>query len=130
MLHLHLSISTALMRRRRAKQYCLQLVIYISVYLSIYLYIYIYIYIDDIFLIRKGDKDSLIDFLDYLHNVAPSIKFTHEISTDDVTITVIGQIRKDYLTIDRKKELIRNREMFWQRMLNSIQPNGLNKRTG
>ena len=47
---------------------------------------------------------------------------------NDVTITVIEQIRKDHLTIDRKKELLRNREMFWQRMLNSIQPNGLNKR--
>ena len=28
---------------------------------------------DDIFLIWKGDKDSLIDFLDYLNNVVPSI---------------------------------------------------------
>ena len=60
----------------------------------------------------------------FLHNVR-----SHNFD-NDVTITVIEQIRKDYLTIDRKKELLRNREMFWQRMLNSIQPNGLNKRTG
>ena len=39
-------------------------------------------FIDDIFLIWKGDRDSLIDFLDYLNNIVPSIKFTHEISTD------------------------------------------------
>ena len=39
-------------------------------------------FIDDIFLVWKGDKDSLIDFLDYLNNVVPSIKFMHEISTD------------------------------------------------
>ena len=46
--YLHLSISTALIRPRRPKQYCLQLVIYIYIYIYIYsqrLYIYIYIYI-------------------------------------------------------------------------------------
>ena len=53
----------------------------------------------------------------FLHNVR-----SHNFD-NDVTITVIEQIRKYYLTIDRKKELLRNREMFWQRMLNSIQPN-------
>ena len=41
-------------------------------------------FIDDIFLIWKGDKDSLINFIDYLNNVVPSIKFTHEISTISV----------------------------------------------
>ena len=59
----------------------------------------------------------------FLHNVR-----SHNFD-NDVTITVIEQIRKDHLTIDRKKELLRNREMFWQRMLNLIQPNGLKKRT-
>ena len=56
----------------------------------------------------------------FLHNVR-----SHNFE-NDVTITVIEQIRKDHLTINRKKELLRNRQMFWQRMLNSIQPNGLN----
>ncbi|XP_044170201.1 uncharacterized protein LOC122954255 [Acropora millepora] len=60
----------------------------------------------------------------FLHNVR-----SHNFD-NDVTIAVIEQVRKDYLTIERKKGLLRNREMFWQRMLNSIQPNGLNKRTG
>ena len=60
----------------------------------------------------------------FLHNVR-----SHNFD-NDVTITVIEQIRKDHFTIDRKKELLRNKEMFWQIMLNSIQPNGLNKRTG
>ena len=36
-LHLRLSISTALMRHRRPKQYCLQLVIYIYIYKVIYM---------------------------------------------------------------------------------------------
>ena len=49
---------------------------------------------------------------------------------DDLTITVIEQIKKDHFAINRKKELLRNKEMFWQRMLNSTQPNGLNKRIG
>ena len=38
-------ISTALMRPRRPKQYCLQLVIYIYIYMYVYMCIYIYIYI-------------------------------------------------------------------------------------
>ena len=42
-LSLHLSISTALMRPRRPKQYCLQLVICMYVYIHIYIHIYIYI---------------------------------------------------------------------------------------
>jgi len=42
-------------------------------------------FIDDIFLIWKGDRDSLTEFTDHLNNAAPSIKFTHEISTNSVT---------------------------------------------
>ena len=73
--------------------------------------------------IRKGvNSCELTEH--FLHNVR-----SHNFE-NDVTITVIEQIRKDHLTFDRKKELLRNREMFWQRMLNSMQPNGLIKRTG
>ena len=73
--------------------------------------------------IRKGvNSCELTEH--FLHNVR-----SHNFE-NDVTITVIEQIRKDHLTFDRKKELLRNREMFWQRMLNSIQPNGLIIRTG
>ena len=39
-------------------------------------------FIDDIFLIWKGEIDSLTEFIDHLNNAAPSIKFTHEISTN------------------------------------------------
>ena len=39
-------------------------------------------FIDDIFLIWKGDIDYLTEFIDHLNNAAPSIKFTHEISTN------------------------------------------------
>ena len=41
-------------------------------------------FIDDIFLIWKSDQDSLINFINYLNSVAPSIKFTHEISAHSV----------------------------------------------
>ena len=41
-------------------------------------------FIDDIFLIWKSDQDSLINFINYLNNVVPSIKFTHEISVHSV----------------------------------------------
>ena len=37
---------------------------------------------------------------------------------------------KDHLETDKKKEVLREREIFWQRTLNSFQPYGLNKRTG
>ena len=39
-------------------------------------------FIDDIFLIWKEDIDSLTEFINHLKNGAPSIKFTHEISTN------------------------------------------------
>ena len=39
---------------------------------------------DDIFLIWKGSKDSLTAFIEYLNDVVPLIKFTHEISFSSV----------------------------------------------
>ena len=59
-------------------------------------------FIDDIFLIWKGDKDSLIDFLDCLNNVVPSIKFTHEISTDSVNFldTTVLKDGQGYINTD------------------------------
>ena len=59
-------------------------------------------FINDIFLIWKGDKDSLIDFLDYLNNVVPSIKFTHEISTDSVNFldTTVLKDGQGYINTD------------------------------
>ena len=59
----------------------------------------------------------------FLHN-----KRTHDFD-NNVTITIIKQIRKDHLEADKNKEVLREREIFWQRILNSIQPYGLNKRT-
>ena len=49
---------------------------------------------------------------------------------NDIGVTVIEQIRKMEMTKDSRKELLRVREIFWQRKLNTIQPGGLNKRTG
>jgi len=47
-----------------------------------------------------------------------------------VIITIIEQIRKDNISNEQKKDLLRHREIFWQKKLNSMQPNGLNKRIG
>lgn len=54
---------------------------------------------------------------------------THD-SDKNVTITIIEQIRKQHWEIERKNELLRDREKFGQRKLDSTQPNGLNKITG
>ena len=48
----------------------------------------------------------------------------------NVKIMVIEQIRKRTMPVEQKKELLRTREKFWQTKLGSIQPKGLNKRTG
>ena len=60
----------------------------------------------------------------FLHNT-----WTHDFDYN-VTITIIEQIKKDHLETDKMKEVLREREIFWQTTLNSIQPYGLNKRTG
>ena len=73
-----------------------------------YIYIYIYIYISEHF----------------LHNSR-----SHDFGKD-VTITIIEQIKRSNMTIERKKEILRAREIFWQGGLNKLQPNGLNKRMG
>ena len=49
---------------------------------------------------------------------------------NDVTITIIDQITGIDMTVKRKKELLRKREIFWQSRLKSLQPSGLNKRIG
>ena len=49
---------------------------------------------------------------------------------NDVIITIIEQIKRSEMDIERKKEIPRTREIFWQRRLNTLQPNGLNKRMG
>ena len=41
-------------------------------------------FINDIFLIWKGTMDSLTTFIGHLNGIAPSIKFTHEISSDSL----------------------------------------------
>ena len=41
-------------------------------------------FIDDIFMIWKGDSNSLEEFINHLNNAAPSINFTHEISKSQV----------------------------------------------
>ena len=60
----------------------------------------------------------------FLHN-----RRTHDFE-NDVTITLIEQIRKEHLETNAKKDLLRRREIFWQLKLNTVQPHGLNKRIG
>ena len=60
----------------------------------------------------------------FLHN-----KRTHNFD-NNVIITIIEQIRKDNISNEQKKDLLRYREILWQKKLNSMQPNGLNKRIG
>ena len=43
----------------------------------------------------------------------------------DVLITIIEQIRKDNISNEQNKDLLRRREIFWQKKPDSIQPNGL-----
>ena len=43
----------------------------------------------------------------------------------DVLITIIEQNRKDNKSNEQKKDLLRRREIFWQKKPDSIQPNGL-----
>ena len=59
-------------------------------------------FIDDIFLIWKGDIDSLTEFIDHLNNAAPSIKFTHEISTNSVNFldTTVLKDRQGNISTD------------------------------
>ena len=59
----------------------------------------------------------------FLHN-----KRTHNFD-NNVIITIIEQIRKDNIS-NEQKDLLRHREIFWQKKLNSMQSNGLNKRIG
>ena len=56
-------------------------------------------------------------------------KRTHNFD-NNVIITIIEQIRKDNISNEQKKDLPRHREIFWQKKLNSMQPNGLDKRIG
>ena len=51
-------------------------------------------FIDDIFLLWYGDKRSLINFLDYLKNAIPSIKYTYEISETEIHFLDVT-VRKD-----------------------------------
>ena len=54
------------------------------------------------FLIWKGDIDSLTEFIDHLNNAAPSIKFTHEISTNSVNFldTTVLKDRQGNISTD------------------------------
>ena len=60
----------------------------------------------------------------FLHN-KPAHNFDN-----NMIITVIEQIRKDNISNKQKKDLLRHREILWQKKLNSMQPNRLNKRIG
>ena len=60
----------------------------------------------------------------FLHNFR-----THNFDRD-TKITIIEDIKQHEMHIERKKEIPRTREVFWQKKLMTLQPNGLNKRMG
>ena len=72
---------------------------------------------------KKGVNSSELSE-HFLHNSR-----SHDLGKD-VTITVIEQIKRSNMTIEREKEILRTREIFWESRLNTLQPNGLNKRMG
>jgi len=49
---------------------------------------------------------------------------------DDIKVTAIEKLKNEELDDDRKKHILKNRETFWIRTLNTFQPLGLNKRMG
>ena len=56
-------------------------------------------------------------------------KQTHSFD-NNVIITIIEQMRKENIIDEQKRDPFRHREIFWQKKLNSMPPNGLNKRIG
>jgi len=48
----------------------------------------------------------------------------------DITISVIEQLKKLEMNVDKKKAILKVREIFWMHKLNTFQPLGLNKRIG
>ena len=60
----------------------------------------------------------------FLHNSR-----THNFDRD-TKITIIKEIKWHEMHIERKKEILCRREVFWQKKLIMLQPNGLNKRMG
>ena len=60
----------------------------------------------------------------FLHNTG-----THNFDNDAI-ITITEQIIQNDMAIERKKEILCTEEIFWQRTLKTLQPNGLSKRTG
>ena len=55
---------------------------------------------------------------------------SHEFGKGVTMITIIEQIKRINMTIERRKEILRARERLWQGRLNTVLPNGLNKRMG
>ena len=62
-------------------------------------------------------------------NSLSTFYITQELDNDAI-ITIIEQIKQNDMAIERKKEILRTRVIFWQRTLKTLQPNGLNKRIG
>ena len=44
---------------------------------------------------------------------------------NDVTVTTIKEVKRDEMVMGRKREVLRTREICWQRGLNALQANGM-----
>ena len=45
-------------------------------------------------------------------------------SDNDVTVTIIEEIKQDEMVTEQKSEVLRTWEICWQSRLNALQPNG------
>ena len=58
-------------------------------------------FIDDIFIIWTHGRDSLMEFIDHLNNCSDSIKFTHEISDEQISfLDTLVRLKEGKLTTD------------------------------
>ena len=48
----------------------------------------------------------------------------------DLSIIIVEQLKSSNLNMAQKKEVLKNREKFWQAKLKTLVPHGLNARLG
>jgi len=82
-------------------------------------------YIDDILIVWPGDQDSLRDFVRYLNNAHPTIKFTYECSNtsvDFLDLTLYKGVRFNRINKLDIKPFFKHTNKFQYLMYNSAHP--------
>ena len=75
---------------------------------------------------RKWLKDKVLT-CELVHHFATHPNHEFE---KDLSITIIEQLKSGNLNTAQKKEVLKNREKFWQAKLKTLAPHGLNARLG